>query len=113
MIARWQRAYTIATWGVIGAAFAYAACTWARWPRLTYFPVTGEWAIAPPTATSITITYPGIVLWGLGGLVTGALVGAGLCRLIKTERWNGLFGAWAITAVLLAGFYYTWSVWPW
>src|SRR5438270_12195701 len=48
---RWQRAYTIAMCALIGAAFAYAACEWARWPRLTYFPVTGSWAIARPTAT--------------------------------------------------------------
>jgi hypothetical protein len=110
---RWQRAYTIAMCALIGAAFAYSACEWARWPRLTYFPVTGDWAVVPPTATSITITYLGVVLWGLGGLAVGALVGAGLTRVIKTERFNALLGAWAITAILLVGAYYTWSVWPW
>ncbi len=109
---RWQRGYIIAMCAIIGAAFAYAACDWARWPRLTYMPLRGEWALSSsPAATAIT--YPGVVAWGLGGLATGALVGALVCRFRISERLIALLGAWAITAVLLAGAYETWSVWPW
>jgi len=111
---RAQRAYVIAMCAIIGGAFAYAACDWGRWPRLTYLPLTGELTFAPTSA--INITYLGGVAWGLGGAICGALVGAVLCRLIpKTwpDRATSLFGAWAITSILLAGGYFTWSLWPW
>jgi hypothetical protein len=112
---RWQRAYVIATCAIIGGAFAYAACDWGQWPRLTYLPVTGELTMSPP-AGAVAIPFWGVVLWGLGGAVTGVLVGALLVRLFP-KSWPAralqLFGAWAITAVLLTGLYYTWSLWPW
>ena len=107
-----QRAYVIATCAIIGAAFAYAACDWARWPRLTFRPLSDGWSLSS-TPGPTSITYLGVVLWGLGGLTTGALVGSQLCRLKISERLTILLGAWAITAVLLAGAYDTWSVWPW
>lgn len=109
---RWQRAYVIATCAIIGAAFAYAACDWARWPRVTYLAVRGEWSLTSMPAPT-AVTYLGVVLWGLGGLAVGALAGSFLCRLKISERFIILLGAWAITAVLLAGAYDTWSVWPW
>ena len=108
---RWQRAYVIATCAVIAAAFAYAACDWARWPRLVFAPLRGEWSVGNGGPT--TVTYLGVVLWGLGGLAVGAVVGSLLCRFKISERLQFLLGAWAITAVLLAGAYDTWSVWPW
>ena len=112
---RWQRAYVIAMCAVIGAAFAYAACEWGVWPRLTYLPQSGAVAMHAP-ADAITVTYLGIVAWGLGGAATGALAGVGLCAAFKKpwpEQALHLFGAWAITALLLAGGYFTWSLWPW
>lgn len=112
---RWQRAYVIAMCAVIGGAFAYAACDWGRWPRLTYQPLTGDVMMRAPT-TIVTINYLGTVAWGLGGAAVGALVGAGLCAVWKKpwhERALQLLGAWAITGVLLAGSYYTWNLWPW
>lgn len=109
-----QRAYVIAMCAVIGAAFAYAACVWGVWPRLTYLPLTGELGFSSTQALSIT--YIGNVLWGVGGFVVGGAVGAVLCRLAP-RAWSArtlhLFGAWAITAILLSGLYFTWSVWPW
>jgi hypothetical protein len=112
---RWQRAYVIATCALIAGAFAYAACDWGHWPRLTYLPVVGQlvWRV-PPGA--IAITYYGTVLWGLGGAAVGALIGVGVCTAVRrplSDRWVLLFGAWAISAILLAGSYYTWSLWPW
>jgi hypothetical protein len=109
-----QRAYVIVTCAIIGAAFAYAACEWGGWPKLRYLPLRGELTFdTPPT---ITMIYAGLVLWGIGGLVTGAVTGALLCRLVPRpwpERALHLFGAWAITAVLLSGGYFTWGLWPW
>jgi hypothetical protein len=112
---RWQRAYVIAACAVIGGAFAYAACDWGQWPRLAYLPLSGELTFHAP-AGAIAITYPGVVAWGLGGAACGALVGAALCAIVRKawpERALLLVGAWAITAILLAGAYYTWSLWPW
>ena len=115
MMPRWQRAYVIAVCAVIGGAFAYAACDWGQWPRLTYLPLRGELTMQPPPG-ALSITYLGVVAWGVGGAAAGALVGAGLCAIARRawpDRALRLFGAWAITALLLAGSYYTWSLWPW
>ena len=112
---RWQRAYIIAVCSIIGAAFAYTACDWGQWPRLTYQPLAGELMMHTPTGV-VTVNYLGIVAWGLGGAAVGAIVGAALCMIVKKpwpERALQLFGAWAITGVLLAGSYYTWNLWPW
>jgi hypothetical protein len=115
MMPRWQRAFVIATCAVIGGAFAYAACDWGQWPKLTIFPVTGDVGMHD-RAGAVEMTYLGIVAWGLGGAATGAIVGAALCAVFRRpwpDRALQLFGAWAITAILLAGSYYTWNVWPW
>lgn len=114
MMPRDQRAYLIAMCAIIGAAFAYAACEWGHWPRITYLPLRGEFTLE--SSPAISIVYLGIVAWGLGGLVGGALVGAVLSKIFP-RRWPDLvlrlFGAWAITAILLSGSYFTWSLWPW
>jgi hypothetical protein len=111
---RQQRAYVIAMCAIIGGAFAYAACEWGQWPRLGYEPLQERWTFERSHA--IRMLYIGIVLWGIGGLVCGALVGAGLTKIFP-RTWSDLvlrlFGAWAITAILLAGSYFTWSLWPW
>jgi hypothetical protein len=99
---------------LIGGAFAYAACAWGRWPHLAYTPMSETLSFGRSNA--ITIHYFGILLWGLGGAVCGAGVGALLCRVAPRawpERVLHLFGAWAITAILLAGGYFTWTLWPW
>jgi hypothetical protein len=112
---RWQRAFLIACCAIIGAAFAYAACDWGKWTKLAYLPLQERATFAPPKG-AIAMVYPGIILWGLGGLACGAIVGVVLGKIIAkpwTARTLHLFGAWAITAVLLAGTYYTWNLWPW
>ncbi|MDQ3370873.1 MAG: hypothetical protein M3680_36100 [Myxococcota bacterium] len=111
---RSQRAYLIAMCAIIGGAFAYAACEWGRWPKLTYVPLHGDVTFEP--TPYISIVYLGIVAWGLGGMICGALLGALLSRLVPrpwSEVMLRLFGAWALTALLLAGGYFTWSLWPW
>ncbi len=112
---RWQRAYVIATCAVIAGAFAYAIHDWGHWPRLTYLPVTGELTTSPPPG-AIAMPYIGTVAWGVGGAACGAVLGAGLCAAIRRrlpDRALQLLGLWAITAIVLAGGYYTWSSWPW
>lgn len=115
MMPRAQRAFLIATCAIIGGAFAYAASEWGQWPRLCYLPLTGDWTFSPGRSNTAMV-YPGLVLWGFGGAACGALVGAALVRMIPrvwTDRTLHLFGAWAITAILLAGGYFTWALWPW
>ena len=112
---RWQRAFVIATCAAIGACFAYAACDWGQWPRLAYVPVVGRFTFHVP-AGAVSMRYPGIVLWGLGGAATGALAGTAMCAAWRKpwpERALQLLGAWAIAAIVLAGSYYTWNLWPW
>jgi hypothetical protein len=111
---RWQKAYVIAMTAIIGGAFAYAACEWGSWPKLRYEPLAERFGFDGSPA--IAIVYWGIALWGFGGAVVGALVGAILCRIAPRpwpDRVLHLFGAWAITAIFLAGGYFTWSLWPW
>lgn len=114
MMPRAQRAYVIATCAIIGGAFAYAAADWGKWPTLRYLPLTGE--LTWSSTTKVSMVYPGLVLWGLGGVACGALAGGMLVKILPrtwTDRTLQLFGAWAITAILLAGGYFTWSLWPW
>ncbi len=112
---RWQRAYIIATCAIIAGAFAYTACDWGQWPRLIYHPLSGDLFMAV-RGSSITINYFGVVAWGLGGAAVGAIIGGVLCALVRKpwpDRALHLFGAWAITGVLLAGSYYSWNLFPW
>ena len=111
---RAERAYVIAMCAIIGGAFAYAACEWGLWPRLIYYPLAGDFTFTP--RAGVSMAYLGIVAWGIGGAICGALVGALLCRAVPRpwpNRAYHLFGAWAITAIVLAGGYFTWGLWPW
>jgi hypothetical protein len=111
---RVQRAYVLAMCAVIAGAFAYAACDWGHWPHVTYLPLSQRFTLAPTKA--VAIHYLGFVLWGLGGACVGAVAGALACRAVRrpwSTRAYRLLGAWAITAIVLAGSYYTWNLWPW
>jgi hypothetical protein len=115
MMPRAHRAYAIAICAVIGAAFAYAAANWGHWPALAYLPISGELVLHAP-AGSVAMIYWGLVAWGLGGAACGALVSVIACALWKRplpDRLLLVAGAWAIAALLLAGGYFTWSLWPW
>jgi hypothetical protein len=113
-MSRAHRAYVIAMCAIIGGAFAYAACDWGQWPHLIYVPLSGALVLEPTQA--ISIHYVGLVAWGAGGVCAGAVVGGVLCRAVPRTWRPGvyqLFGAWAITAIVLAGSYFTWNLWPW
>ncbi|HMG55528.1 MAG TPA: hypothetical protein VK601_18650 [Kofleriaceae bacterium] len=113
-MSRAHRAYVIATCAIIGGAFAYAACDWGHWPHLVYLPLHGRLALG--ATTPLAIHYVGLVAWGAGGACAGAVVGAVVCRA-RPRPWSPrtyqLFGAWAITAIVLAGGYFMWNLWPW
>jgi hypothetical protein len=113
-MSRAHRAYVIAMCAVIAGAFAYAACDWGHWPHLVILPV--QQRLTLNARGALAIHYLGLVAWGTGGLCAGALLGAVLCR-VAPRPWPAaayrLLGAWAITALVLAGGYFTWSLWPW
>jgi hypothetical protein len=110
---RWQIVYAAATCGVIGWCVAYLLCDALAWPRLTYFPYEGAWALTSGRAQPATMTYVGTVLWGVGGGALGAGAGAVLARLrAPSTRGIQLLGAWALTAFVVAGAYYLWNLWP-
>ncbi len=116
MMPRAQRAFVIAMCAIIAGAFAYAACDWGHWPKLHYLILAERFTFDAPSSPSTAIGYLGNVAWGLGGALCGALVGAVLSKLVPrpwSDRAMHLVGAWALTAIILAGGYYTWSLWPW
>lgn len=111
----WQRTYVVACAAVIGFAVAYALCDWAGWPRAVYAPLEGTLRLERPPVGRDEVSYLGMVAWGAGGaLVAGlaALAAARASRRPLASRWLRILGAWALTAVLLAGAFHTWSLWP-
>lgn len=112
----WQRTYLAACCAVIGFAIAYVLCEYALWPRLMYAPREGLWHMARPPVGREEVGYLGLVLWGAGGAAIGGLGAAAVCALLVRRpvgrRTLRLFGAWALTAVALAGGFYMWSLWP-
>ena len=111
----WQRTYLVACWAVIGFALAYALCDYAGWPRIVYAPLEGEVHLGRPPIGRNEIGYLGMVAWGAGGALVAGLAAYAAARAIGRPlavRWLRIAGAWALTAVLLAGAFHTWSLWP-
>lgn len=111
-----QRAYLIACAALIGACLAYWLPHWAGLPLLLYVPLERRWTFTPPLDTP-AITYFGLLAWGAAGLLVGALLGAALTALPPLRRPLSppalrVAGAWALTAFVLTGWYYTWNLWP-
>jgi hypothetical protein len=113
-----QRAYLVACCAIIGGSLAYWLAHWAELPVLLYVPLQRRWTFEPPLTTP-AITYFGLLLWGGAGTLCGALAGAGIdaaanaaLRRPLSASALRLFGAWAITAFVLTGWYYTWNLWP-
>lgn len=114
-VPRWQRVYAIAILAIIGGALAYALCDWSRWTRLIFDPYDGAWTWRDGPTRTIPINYYGTILWGLGGAAVGGALGAIAMRLWRRPLSPGvqaLGAAWALTAVILSGGYFHWSLWP-
>jgi len=112
---RWQRIYLAACGGVIGYVIAYVASDFAAWPRLTYFPRRHAWAVVARAGAPAPMAYYGMLLWGIGGALVAAaivLLATWGARRAVAPRWLHLFGAWAMTAVVLAAAYFAWNLWP-
>lgn len=112
---RWQRIYLAACGGVIGYAIAYVASDFGPLPRATYDPIGHAWLLVTRPDTPEPMAYYGMLLWGLCGGIVGAaavLLATKLASRELSRRWLHLAGAWALTAVGLAGMYFTWNLWP-
>jgi|JI10StandDraft_1071094.scaffolds.fasta_scaffold1599075_1 prolipoprotein diacylglyceryltransferase len=110
----WRRTYVIATAAIIGATLAYTLVDWSGWTRLTYDPYSGRWWWPSGPTRPVPINYYGTMLWGVGGGVVGAAIGAVIARWpqARTPAARSLLGAWAFTSFALAGSYYFWNLWP-
>jgi hypothetical protein len=112
---RWQLRWAIACCAIVGWSLAYALASWSQWTRLVYDPLARTWAWRSRMTSAVPIDYWGLVLWGLGGATLGAviaLVGARVWRRPLPRGAQLLLGAWALTAFLYAGTYFTWTLWP-
>lgn len=112
---RWQLRYAIACCAIIGWSTAYALASWNRWTRLFYDPITRDFTWRATAPSPLPIDYWGLVAWGAGGAVAGAAVALAASRLHRRALPQPvlvLLGAWALTAFLYAGTYFTWSLWP-
>ena len=100
---------------MIGFAVAYSLCEYAQWPRVVIAPIEGEARMDRPPIARLELGYLGLVLWGAGGAIVGggaAAVAARLLRWPLGDRALRILGGWALTAVVLAGAFFTWSLWP-
>ena len=112
---RWQIAYAAAMSGVIGWCLAYVLCDALGWPRLTYFPYQGAWAVTSGPPAPSTMTYLGTVLWAIAGGAIAAALAALIARARRralAPRTIALLGGWALGAFGFAGLYYLWNLWP-
>jgi len=108
------RAYFMSCAALIGFALAYTLPIYARLPRTIYDPVARRWAWAVNLGP-IPMGYLGQIIWGLAGALIGAgVAGLVLARLKRepSERAYALWAAWALTAVVIVGGYFTWNNWP-
>lgn len=112
---RAQAVQVVACAAVIGFALAYGLCDWSGWPRLNLDPYLGTWRWERGPTQRVPINYLGNLVWGVGGAAVGAGLAAGALRLWRRSLPSlvlDLAGAWALTAVALAGAYFTWTLWP-
>ncbi len=112
---QWQRTYVSACAAVVGCCVAYVACDFGDWPRLTYFQFERVWRWTQGQLSALPSNYVGTVFWGaVGGCTAGIFAWVGCYVLGRpiSHRWLRLWGAWAITAFLVGGLYYTWNLWP-
>jgi hypothetical protein len=109
-----DRVYFSGCAGLIGFALAYALPIYARLPHHYYDPVARRWQWAVNVGP-IPMGYIGQIVWG----IAGALVAAGLAAAVlqrreraPSERAYVLWGAWAVSAVVIVLGYFTWNNWP-
>ena len=115
MIPRWQRAHLTACAFLITYALTYVAVDYLGLPRPVYQPHLRRFVVTSNRPGPLEMGYVGGWAWALGLalVVAGVLALAlGRRRAPVGSRALGLATAWAITALLVAGAYYTWHNWP-
>ena len=109
---RTRPSYFAACGAVMGWALGVLLPSYGRWPMLFYDPAAGRWFVAR-SAGPLPIGYYGLLLYGLMftlvGAAAGGLVGR---RRGQSDDAGWLAAAWALTAVLVSGAYYTFQLWP-
>ena len=111
----WQRAYLATCAALCGFAMSYGVCEYAGWRRLIYAPIGDGWRLGYPPIGRDELGYFGLLAWGLGGALLSAAITLAICLAIRRPIADGvlrLAGAWAVTAVVLTGGFYTWGLWP-
>ncbi|MCB9570977.1 MAG: hypothetical protein H6709_02705 [Kofleriaceae bacterium] len=109
----WQRRYLIATTAIVGWALGYALAAWSQWPRVMYDPLRRAWLVRARPGSPVPIDYWGLMLYGASGAAVGgaaALLALAAWRRPVPARVLNLLGAWAITAFVLGGGYFMWTL---
>ena len=108
------RAYFIACAALVGFALSYTLPIYAQLPHHFYDPVNRRWRLAVRLGP-IPMGYVGQIVWGVAGaLIAGGIASIIVARLRQepSERAYGLWAAWALSALVLVGAYFTWNNWP-
>jgi hypothetical protein len=107
----WQRASVAACAGVVGFCLTYGAVDYGHVAHLFYVQRERTFRMAE-RMTGAPSGYVGLWLWALAGGAAAAAIGWAATRRRVGERALGLWLAWAATAFLLVGAYFTWNNMP-
>lgn len=111
----WQRTYVAVCAGVVAFCLIYVAVDYAHLPHLFYYQLERVWRFEARGQGSLPSGYVGLWAWALVAGVAAAVVAAALTRLRPRPLGEGaltLALAWAGTAFVIAGAYFTWNNWP-
>jgi hypothetical protein len=108
-----SRIYFVACAALIGFALLYALPIYAHLAHHYYDPIARRWSWTS-TAGPIPMGYYGQMAWGWAGALFAAGVASLVTRVRRepSERAWLLWGAWALTAIVVVIGYFTWNNWP-
>ena len=112
-MSRAERVYFLVCAAAIGFSLTYALPIYAHLRHHYYDPITHQW-VWTNNAGPVPMGYYGQQLWAL----MGALLSAGITSLVtrfrgpSSERAYFLWGAWALTSLVIVVGYFTWNNWP-
>ena len=110
---RAERVYFVVCAALIGFALAYALPSYAHFRNYFYDPIAHRW-LWTNTPGPVPMGYYGLQVWGLSGALFSAGIASLATRFMRpaSERGHILWGAWALTALLIVLAYFTWNNWP-
>ncbi len=115
MVPRWQRGFVAACAGIIAHALTYAATTYGHLPKATYYQLDRLWRFEVRAQGTVPSGYVGMWIWALlAGLIAGSATWVAMRWRSKPigEASLSLAMAWAGTAFVIVGGYYSWNNWP-